>query len=281
MPTQKRPLPPRNIHRFNYWEFFRPGGLKIVAAAKQHIQKQFTLLLNAPPTVWNQEVRPWLHKDVSAIRHRPSYALKFYVESDKEWEQDPKAQQVFKQLASRQKAAILRHFRTTWPERSKRPERLKGTWETLLESIARDQESFLKYLEGSPDEAVSDGTKRRIYQHYSKQAIKLLGGGGTFIPPARRSECQVYDPQDESNNRKGESALNVSGRIIGSPSIFPVEWLNCKSNNERREAKKLTLHWFNHALRNLREYTIGQPPVSWTSECEKKCRKIQQKLSNP
>jgi hypothetical protein len=268
MPTKKRDRPPQNLHRFNYWEFFCPGGLKTIAPLKQHIQHTFNLLLNASPAVWNKEVRLWLHKDVSTIRNRPLYALKYYVEHDKEWESDKTAQAVLKQLSSRQKAAILRHFRTTWPARSKRPARLMRTWKTLLESIAGDQESFLKYLARMPDgRGVSEATKQRIYQHYSKQAIKLLGGGGTYISPARRNDPKLL------------TLLNARGRI-DIPSIFPVDLLNCKSNDERREAKKLTLHWFHHALHNLREYRNGRPEIPWTAECEKQCRRIQQKLLN-
>ena len=267
MPTQKRSLPPQNIDRFNYWEFFRPGGLNIIAPLKQHIQHQFNLLLNASPAVWNEEVRPWLHKDVSAIRNRPLYALKYYVEHDKEWGSDKTAQEVLKQLGSRQKAAIHRHFRTTWPKRSKRPARLKRTWKTLMKDIAHDQDLFERFCETPPGSDQLRGTEKRIYLSYSKQAIKLLGGG-TYIPKARRN---IYrDLLD------GSTLLTSSGRLP-SQSIFKVDWLKL-SPNERREAKQLTLHWFHHALRNLRQYCYGRPNVSWSSKCENKCRQVQEKL---
>lgn len=274
MPTQKRSLPPRNIHRFNYWEFFCPGGLKIIAPVKQHIQHQFNLLLNASPAVWNEEVRPWLHKEVSAIRNRPLYALKYYVECDKEWGWDERAQEVLRQLSYRQKAAVHRHFRQTWPERSKRPARLERTWKDLFSKIAQDVETFERFCETPPGSDQLSGTEKRIYLSYSKQAIKLLGGG-TYIPKTRRN---IYrDLLDDSDDP--ETLLTSSGRLP-SKSIFTVNWLNL-SRKDRRDAKKRTLHWFRHALRNLREYRYGRPDVPWSSKCENKCRQVQEKLRTP
>ena len=73
--------------------------------------------------------------------------------------------------------------------------------------------------------------KQRIYQHYSKQAIKLLGGGGTYIPPKRRSKYQAPNPLDESDKPTLTTLLNSRGRI-DSPSIFQADWLKCTSNAE-------------------------------------------------
>ena len=269
MSTQKRDLPPRNIHRFNYWEFFHPNGLKVIALLKQHIRDQFNLLCNASPSLWNKEVRPWLQKDVSTIRNRALYALKYYVEHDKEWSSDKTAQAVLKKLSLRQKASILRHFRTIWPERSKRPARLKRTWKELFKQIADDQVIFERLCETPPESDQLSGTEKRIYLSYSKQAIKLLGGG-TYIPKAKRN---IYrDLLD------GSRLLTARGRLP-SKSIFRVNWHDL-SRKEQREAKKQTLHWFHHALRNLREYCYGRPDVPWASECEKKCRQVQEKLRN-
>ena len=273
MPTQKRVLPPPIIHRFNYWKYFCPHGVITIAPSRRYKQEQFTLLLDASPAVWNKEVRPWLHRDVSAIRNRPLYALKYLVEEDKEWSSYKRAQAVLKQLSPRHKAAVLRHFRITWPERSKRPTRLKRTWGDLLKTIAKDQDIFESLCDTPPESGELGGTEQRIYLNYCKQAIKLLGGG-TYIPPARRN---VYrDVLDESDDPK--TLLTSSGRLP-SKSIYPVNWLKL-SRKERREAKKLTIHWFHHALRNLREYCNGRPSIPWASECEKQCRQFQEKIHN-
>ena len=167
-------------------------------------------------------------------------------------------------------------------EKKKWFRRSQWTWETLLQTIARDQELFLRYCDRSlADKDLTDATNRRVFQHYSKQAIKLLGGGGTSISPSRQSKFQLPNPVDESDNPQLFTALNARGRIK-SRSIFPqVNWLDCTSNDERRDAKKLTLHWFHHALRNMREYRNGRNPIPWTAECENTCRRIQKKLLNP
>ena len=41
----------------------------------------------------------------------------------------------------------------------------------------------------------------------------------------------------------------------------------------RREAKKETLHWFRHALRNLREYRNKRSPIAWSPKCAATCRR--------
>jgi hypothetical protein len=210
---------------------------------------------------------------LAEIPNRQFYALKFYVEDDKEWRSNETAQEVLRQLSPQQRVAIHRLDRTRWPERSKRPARIKRTWKTLMKDIAHDQDVFERFCETPPGSDQLSGTEKRIYLSYSKQAIKLLGGG-TYIPKARRN---IYrDPLDDSDDP--ETLLPSSGRLP-SKSIFTVNWLNL-SWEERRDAKKLTIHWFHHALRNLREYCYGRPDVPWASECEKKCRQVQEKLRN-
>lgn len=268
---------PRHITRFNYWPFFAPKPQHQLAPAAQWLGEY-------PEVAWSD--RPGHTAAHRHIQHtfrlrlkqsadsaaRQFYALKDYVWDDKEWENDPEAQRVKKQLTPRRQNAIDLLNRKLWRYRS------QWTWDKLLETIADDQESFLKYCERAPDErAVSEAMKQRIYQHYSKQAIKLLGGGGTYIPPARRSKYQVPNPLDESDNPKLTTLLNARGRI-DIPSIFEVDWLDCKSNDERREAKKRTLHWFHHALRNLLAYRNRRAPIPWTTDCAKRCRRLQQKL---
>ena len=258
---QSRTFPPRNIGRFNYWEFFRPGALKTVTPLQQHIQEQFDLLLTASLTVWNEKVRPWLHEELADIPDRQFFALEYYVEHDKEWEQDKKAWEAFNQLSADKQAQIQQRSKRKWHYRS------RWTWKTLLQTIASDQERFRDFCETPPESGTLSGTDHRIYVTYSKQATKLLGGG-SLIPKAHRKQFRDYED--------GASLLTPSGRLP-SKSIF---WYRLQdlSPKDRREAKKKTLHYFNHALRNMHEYRYGRPPVRWSPKCEKSCYRIQQRL---
>jgi hypothetical protein len=245
---------PHQITRFNYWKFFRPDGLDIVTTLKQHIQQTF------------------LHD----LPDRPFSALKDYVIDEKEWSSNKTAQEIRRHLPPQQRQAIDCLDMATWPKRSKRPARIKRTWNSLLNEIAQDQALFEHYCDTAPQADEMSGTKKRIYLSYRNQAIELLGGGGTYIPLERRSRYQVPSPLDESDNPKLTTLLNSRGRI-DIPSVFPVNWLKL-ARQERQEEEKKTLHWFHHALRNLRECRNRRPPIPWTAECEYTCRTIHKKL---
>ena len=291
---------PRKITRFNYWTFEiaspkpqyelmptvqrlgefpeehwidRPGH----TAAHRHNQQTFHLMLNATPDIWAEKVFPVQHVELADIPNQPLFALEYYVENDKEWAQDPEAQQVLKQFLPEQRKAIRRMDTATWPTRSKRLARITRTWENLFCEIACDVDTFERFCDVPPAADEMSGTPKRIYLSYRNQAIKLLGGGGTYIPMARRGEWLVYDPLDESNDPKGVSALNIRGRIDIGSIYKDVDWLTL-ARQDRREAEKRTLHWFRHALRNLREYRNRRPKIPWTPECEQTCLDIQKKL---
>jgi hypothetical protein len=258
---QNRAFPPKSIGRFNYWEYFRPGGLPTKQLFQRHIQQEFQLLLSASPIDLKEQFSPAFLKQLSASSNRQYFALKYYAEHDKEWEQNKKAQKVLKQLPRREQARIHQLSKKKWHYRSLR------TWDALLQTIARDQERFENFCETPPESGILIGTDHRIYVTYSKQATKLLGGG-SLIPKKRWKIYQDYEDRS--------SLLTPSGRLP-SKSFFEFNWHD-SSRQERQEAKKKTVHWFNHALRNLREYRYGRPPVPWTHRCERSCRRIQQKL---
>lgn len=260
MRSQERFLP-RHVQRFNYWEFFRPGALRSIAPLQEHIRTQFKLLLTASPSAWNEAIRPWLHKELDDVPDRQFFALEYYVENDKEWEQDKEAWKIFKQLSADKQAQIRQLSKSKWHYHS------QWTWKTLLQTIARDQERFKDFCEASPESGALKGTDQRIYITYSKQATKLLGGGSR-IPKTRRKIFRDY--------KDGSSLLTSDGRLP-SDSIFWFRWQDL-SPKDRREAKAQTLHWFNHALRNLREYHCNRPPIPWTPKCAESCRRIQKKL---
>lgn len=263
MPREKERFLPRHIGRFNYWEFFRPGGISVVAPTKLLNKRQFELILTASPEDWNKEVSPWLHKSLSDIPDRRFFALEGYVLDDKGWEEDKDAQAVLKQLTPRQQVRIKKLSRETWHYQS------QWTWDTLLQTIARDQTLFAQFCE-SPPRSVDDlkGTEHRIYKTYSKQAIKLLGGG-SYIPPHRRKRYR--DPLD------GSPLLDQRNRLP-SKTVFSIHWDKCTTRAERQSAKLLSLHWFHHALRNMKEYRDRRPDVMWTPDCAKTCSRIQQRL---
>jgi hypothetical protein len=212
-----------------------------------------------------------LFKEVSAFGDYPFYALIFYAENDKEWRSDKEAQEVFRQLSTRQRAVIEKLDRQVWPRRSKRPERLVRNWKNLFKEIASDVNLFERYIDNPPAADELSGTIKRINSCYRKQAIKLLGGGTYIAPHRRHLYVNLLDEAD-----KPGSLLTPNGRLP-SKSIFPVQWF-ALSARDRREALKLTVHWFHHALRNLREYRNRRSPIPWNSDCELECRRIQRKV---
>jgi hypothetical protein len=219
---------------------------------------------------------PRYHLQYGEIENHPLYALTGYVEDDKEWAQDPEAQQVLRHLSPQQREAIHRLDRAKWPERSKRPARIKRTWKELCREIAHDQETFERFCNKPPAPDTLRGTEARIYKNYSQRAIKLLGA--IFIAKARRGSYRAANPLDESDEPELSTLLTPNGWLRGE-SIIGVNWLDL-SREERRAAKKRTLHWFHHALRNLREYRYHRPSIPWTAECENTCREMQKKLLN-
>jgi hypothetical protein len=211
-------------------------------ALQRHIQQQFGLLLYASPEVWNKEVLPWLHVKLADISDRQFYAMEYIVEHDKEWEQGKEAPKVFKQLSRGDQARIRQLSQKKWHYRS------QWNWDTLLQNIACDQETFLKYCENPRAQDctrhIPESMRDRIRRHYSQQAIYLLGGG----------------------------------RSMPRERLFSINWRDLRSREAQRQAKKQTLHWFRHALRNMREYRYRRRPIPLTPECATACRRIQQKL---
>lgn len=303
MPKDERFLP-RQITHFNYWEFdiASPRTLQQQAdtfqrlgdfpeecwtarrgksAAHQHIQQTFHLLLNATPEIWERDIRPWLHKLLSAMKDRRYFALRFFVENDKEWYGDETAQEVKRGLSSSQRAAINQLERRKWPRRSKRPEpQRQRTWSNLLSEIADDVGRFENYIDNPPSADERTGNEQRIYRGYRNQAIKLLGGGGKYISPSRRHIYQMPSPLDDSDNPSVSTCVNRNGRIE-SRSHFSVNWLDLTTQDAKRNALKLTLHWFHHTLRNLHEYRDKRQSIPWTPQCEGTCRRVCNKLLVP
>jgi hypothetical protein len=307
MSQDERPLPP-GLNRFNYWEFAitHPGHLissqyttvltnhsahdrlsqhvilegkgRAVAisrtAAHQFFRSQFYLHLNASRRVWEKDVAPFLdvslapsrdrvHDVIDGDQSRIFFALKYYVEHDKQWKQDGDAREVFNQLTNNERTAINALDKKKWGRGST----LTGEeqWHNLLRTIACDQEVFLAMCQRRLKSADRDGTQRHLYQCYSNQAIKLLGGG-----------TSVHKRYLKEFKKAGH--LDDRGRFP-SKSIFAINWRQLSSQESQRQAKAQTLHWFNHALRNLREYRYNRHPIPWTLECAEKCRRVQEKLS--
>ena len=98
MRKQERFLSPR-IGRFNYWLCFPPDGIAVIAPLKQHIKSRFFLELTASRAVWNKKVRPVLRMEFPDKAERKVLALEGFVLSDKEWDQDADAWEVYRQLS--------------------------------------------------------------------------------------------------------------------------------------------------------------------------------------
>jgi hypothetical protein len=242
MAKRNRDIPPKAFRRFTYWWYVAPQRIVSTPrlAAREHIRRDFHL----------------------AMKNRPFCALTAYALDDKEWEQNPEAQQALKQLTPRQQARIRSLAHSKWDTR------IRWDWDTLLRTIADDQETFRNYYSDLPDKrAMSDGTRLRIIGHYSKKAIYLLGGG-SHVRHTMRTACLKAGLLDER------------GRLP-SPSLFSVNWWECRTRAEQRNAKLLTLHWFHHALRNLRDYRNNRPSLPWREECADTCRHVQQTLRKP
>ena len=146
MAKRNRDIPPKAFRRFTYWQFFAPQRIVFDPRmpAQELIRRDFHLLLTASREEWNQEILPRYHLSYGAIKNRPLSALKFYAEDDKEWEQNPEAQQALKQLTPRQQACIKGLAHSKWNSR------IQWNWDMLLRTIADDQETFLALLFGSP-----------------------------------------------------------------------------------------------------------------------------------
>ena len=166
MPSKKRFLSPL-IGRFNYWLCFPPEGIASNVPLKQHIKSQFILELTASRTIWSKQIRPVLHVEFPDKSERKFLALEGFVFDDKEWDQDPDAWQVYRQLSSIQKARIVRTSKQKWHRKR------QCTWDELIEEIATDQDRFEGFLD-APDTKHLCGTDRRVYDAYHKQANKLL-----------------------------------------------------------------------------------------------------------
>ena len=271
-----RPFPRKRVSRFTYWRYFPPQRIVWDPSppALELNRQEFHLLLTATREEWNSAVLPVHHLQYDEVENRPLYALTGYVECDKEWTQNPEAQQVRRDLSPQQREEIDRLSRATWPERSKRPERIKGTWHELCRTIARDQETFARFCETPPEPNTLHGTEARIYKNYSHRAITLLGA--TFIPEKLRGFYRAANLFDESDNPELSTLLDQHGWLRGE-SIIGANWLDL-SPKDRRAAKLRTLHWFHHTLCNLIEYWHRRPPLPWTDECAPSCLAIQQKF---
>lgn len=271
---------PHDLTRFNYWKFFRPGGvdvsdprtlvMDVSALHKHHIKQQFELILTASPEVSVEDVDSWFEKPLPSAytADRRLLALAVYVDGDKEWQQDKEACAVFRQLSQAKQDCIRQRYRDRGGQR-------RRNWDSLLRAIAKDQARFERFCERPPSwenaEGTLTGTARRIYISYSAEAMKRLGVGRLIPKKKRHLYRDVYSEYGD-----GSSLLNSAGRLP-TKAVFDVPWADL-SREEQREAKKKTLHWFHHALRNMREYRNNRGPIPWTLDCAETCRRAQQKL---
>jgi hypothetical protein len=314
MPTQRRRIPPKNIGRFNYWRYFPPMRVRISAREpmKRYLLKQFLLLLSEdmdtleaadahfkePPDNRFEmtdcpldnviEIYPVGISLHELRRNRPLYALKYYAENDKEWEQEAEAQKVYKALPAHEQKRVQNLFRKKWgTSKSGRRNRKAGKrdWDALLTQIAKDQIYFAgvtilgptqsglvetKALNGETREPLwkkyrlSLGTAKRVYQTYCQKFNRLLGEP-TLAPKELHAEL------------KRLGYVDARGRFPGRPLIS--KWRNM-SKKDRERFSAIPLHWFAHALRNLNEWRFGRPEIPWDGDaCMAKCLNFCERLA--
>jgi hypothetical protein len=295
VPKNERCLP-YAIDRFNYWTYgcVRPMPSQLLQpflqrladfsdeswegpagnqAAQRYVERTFLLLLNATPEEWLVSILPSFKTPLSEIQDRHFYALEFYAENEKLWRSNTTAQRILKALSPQKRSAIDSLSKKKWSERRGSSWRTDA-WNHLLRTIAHDIDIFQRFCEAPPESGSLHGTDQRIYLSYNRQAIHLLGGG-TFIAKQRRHH--YVDLLDESG--KPASLVGPNGRLHPANSIFDVNWTELSTRKERRNAKKKTIHWFHHALRNLRLYRHRHDPVPWSLDCEKECRLTKDKTT--
>lgn len=268
MPKDERFLPPQ-ITRYDYWRFFPPRSSHQLAPTFQRLGEcpELGPWTDLPPGEGALD-RHTKAKFLSDLNESPYQALYDLVLDNKLWKGLSAAQEVLKCLSVEEQATIARLHKDAWPERSKRPERRKKTWKTLFKDIASDIRRFEGFCKEPPQSGVLKGIPHKAYKAYSKQAIWLLGGG-KLIPPSDRGRYQdLLDPSS--------TLLTPDGRLPNK-SIYDLNWLTLTSH-ERREAKKRTIHWFQHSLRDMREYRNRRSPIPWSPECEQECRRIHEKI---
>lgn len=290
MPRQERRVP-RGMNRFNYWTF-EVAGLTIeeedvharycADEDSSYCPREFRALRDGtsqePAQVLANRRKSLWSRFGSIVDDSRILALAWYAWSDKRWQQDSEAWDLFRQLPveARSKIGTIDHLK--W--------RYRGAWDwdDLLSTIATDQVLFEEMLMLGPTESGLVWTRRsvaeqefpwvrrgyarssakRVYDGYQRQVSVLFGEG--FRPP-----------KDWENALRAEGLMDEKGRVLFEPLM---EGLKGKPRKEKRRYTGPVLHWFAHGLNNLRLYRNGKPPIPWHSDaCAAACLDVRKRLA--
>lgn len=186
MPRASRRVP-EGMNRFNYWNYDLAVPRQPVSstrpplgqAAHEYCRDEFRSMLvgrSKEPVPIVAKRRTLLKCHLGRfVSNQQAFALGFYIECDKLWQQDRHAWQVMQTLppgVQRKLSALERkrwHYQTRW------------TWPVLLQSIARDQEIFQQVLAIRPAGAGLAGPRGKIapatrlkWQEYKYRPVMAL-----------------------------------------------------------------------------------------------------------
>ena len=250
---RREPLLPRNLTRFNYWDYARvkptpPGEMgfdaSIGSSTHERFRRKFASHLSDGPC--QERWCPW---DVK-LKDRPQAEWSFgllecYVLLDREWQKDKQAWQIFRTLPADAQARL----RKLDQQQGRQCHR---GWERILEIIVRDQQVFQYIIaqkasgrlgEVAEQFHLSEGSVRKLYAAYHRQAARLLGRESPLEQLAKkRSMKEIVD--------------RLQRRQEARPLRIPPVPVVCQTCDE-------VFAWFALALRNLKRYRRGHLPLPW------------------
>jgi len=251
---RREPLLPKGLTRFNYWRQvrFHPTPAEdqelnsaIISYARDFSRKQFAGHLQRGPCGTRGCAWDGVLKD-RAASERPFLLLQRYIKTDREWRTDRLAWQVFRGLPTDEQATLRQ-----LDQQQRRANHRR--WETVLKIIEQDQNIFRYIIEGKATDwldvvgqdfdGLSEGSVRRIYVEYHKQAALLLG---------KQTPLEQLTKKTSPQMKRIVSYLQEEARKTRPTPSSPV----CQNWEE-------VFTWFKLALQNMRRYRSGHPPLPW------------------
>lgn len=249
---RRDPLLPLYLTRFNYWNYDRvkPTPLEEMGvnpsrawSFHERFRKKFASHLYEGPC--GERLCRWDVKLIGRPQAEwPYVLLESYILMDREWRKDELAWRIFRKLPADAQARLKKL------DQKQRGQCRRG-WECMLEIIARDQKVF-KYIiaqkasgrldEVSENFALSEGSVRKIYTAYHSQATRLLGKESPLEQLAKKPSMKEILARLQGEPRKRRS---TTAHVI------------CQTWDE-------VFAWLALALRNLKRYRSGHPPLPWT-----------------
>jgi hypothetical protein len=251
---RREPLLPRNLTRFNYWDYARvkptpPGELGFDSAVGPSTHERFrqAFASHLRDGECGKRWCPWDAKMTDAPKLQWSFRLlECYIRMDREWRTDQLAWRIFRDLPTDAQT------RLRMLDQTQRRQCHRG-WDRILEIIARDQRVFRYIIEqkrsGRMGEVgdqfdLAEGSVQRIYAAYHAQATRLLGKARLLDQLAKKRSMT-------------EIVARLKRRDAARPNQTQPAPPVCQTWDD-------VFAWFALALRNLKRYRLGHPPLPWT-----------------